>query len=175
MKKNRYLFILPLLLFCTVLYLQTTTYAAEDSTITVTNDGCYTYTDKLNDSDEIKITIIKSTQSDNPLLRATKTKTGNAGVIVTLSSDGTKVADISAEGNFKYDGTYVWGTSGTLHTNYLRSGYTRSITKNTYSSAKTTSKSTYYTTTKIYKGSTLFDTVKINLSCSPSGSLSVTY
>lgn len=145
---------------------------AEDEIFVINKPGTYVQVEHLNETDVLTTTI---TISEAVSPRNTSSKTYTAGTITRLTSNNEIISDTSATATFSYDNTYVWGNSGYAFCDLPLDGYAYDITKNEYSSAKVKTKSTYYTTIKVYHNGTLNHTVSNNISCTPNGTISVTH
>jgi len=170
MKGKKFNLFLQMMVMCGVFFIfhSLDTQASEQ---TIAEDGVHTYVEKISEEEELITTIVKKTEP----ISSRASKSATAGVYVSLKSNGTTIAHFYATANFSYNGTYVWCTNGTAYGELYAPGYTWNITKNSYSSAKVTTLSTYYTTNKIYRSATLIDTSSNNIKCNPNGVITVTH
>lgn len=93
---------------------------------------------------------------------------------------GTWLFTVTLDATFHYNGKYVWCTYGYYSYKYnTNKGFGQSVTKNTYSSKKVTSKSKYIVKANIYNMNGYLGEHQFIISCTPNGkvdsSLTVTF
>lgn len=88
------------------------------------------------------------------------------------TSSGTWLYTAKLQATFHYNGTYAWCTYGYYSFTYNTDmGFGQSVTKNTYSSKKVTSKTKYIVKTSVYSKYGYEGDHKFKLTCTPNGTL----
>lgn len=98
---------------------------------------------------------VKTEQTSMPLIRSVRatTQTKSHTIHSTLTNKANQIVWKSTlKATYKYNGTHVWCTNGITYFN-SDLGSSRTLTRNSYSSAKTTGNSYYYVDSTIYTAS----------------------
>lgn len=131
-----------------------------------------TYIERVSDELTMQYNVVTEAQNNLVKSRASSTKSTSKTIHSTLFNSSNQVVWKSTlTATYKYNGTYVWCTSGITYFN-TDLGSTRTLTKNTYSSAKVTGNSYYRVDSTIYTSSYGVYYLHEYICCDKAGNLS---